>query len=78
MGQRRRARHSTRWHACIDTLALDSLDCAAILDALKPGFESGAFKPFPVIEAQVRPLERVIEGYRAVLSGARERVVVRP
>ena len=45
---------------------------------MKPGFESGAFKPFPVIEAQVRPLERVIEGYRAVLSGARERVVVRP
>jgi NADPH2:quinone reductase len=62
----------------IDTLALDSLDCAAILDALKPGFESGAFKPFPVIEAQVLPLERAIEGYRAVLSGARERVVVRP
>lgn len=62
----------------IDTLALDSLDCAAILDALKPGFESGAFKPFPVIEAQVLPLERAIEGYRAVLSGARERVVLRP
>src|SRR5258706_3898044 len=32
----------------IDTLALDSLDCARILDALKPGFESGALKPFPV------------------------------
>jgi len=62
----------------IDTLALDSLDCAHILDALKPGFESGALKPFPVIEEQVLPLERAIEGYRAVLSGARERVVVRP
>jgi NADPH:quinone reductase len=62
----------------IDTLALDSLDCARILDALKPGFESGALKPFPVIEEQVVPLERAIEGYRAVLSGARERVVVRP
>jgi NADPH:quinone reductase len=62
----------------IDTLALDSLDCARILDALKPGFESGALKPFPVIEEQVLPLERAIEGYRAVLSGARERVVVRP
>ena len=62
----------------IDTLALDSLDCARILDALKPGFESGALKPFPVIEEQVLPLERAIEGYRAVLSGARERVVMRP
>ena len=62
----------------IDTLALDSLDCARILDALKPGFESGALNPFPVIEEQVLPLERAIEGYRAVLSGARERVVVRP
>ena len=62
----------------IDTLALDSLDCARILDALKPGFESGALKPFPVVEEQVLPLERAIEGYRAVLSGARERVVVRP
>jgi NADPH:quinone reductase len=62
----------------IDTLALDSLDCARILDALKPGFESGALKPFPVVEEQVLPLERALEGYRAVFSGARERVVVRP
>jgi NADPH:quinone reductase-like Zn-dependent oxidoreductase len=62
----------------IDTLALDSLDCAWILDALKPGFESGALKPFPVREAQVLPLERAVEGYQAVLSGARDRVVVRP
>jgi NADPH2:quinone reductase len=62
----------------IDTLALDSLDCARILDALKPGFESDALKPFPIVEEQVLPLERALEGYRAVFSGARERVVVRP
>ena len=31
----------------IDTLALDSSECAAILDELRPGFDSGALRPFP-------------------------------
>jgi NADPH:quinone reductase-like Zn-dependent oxidoreductase len=62
----------------VDTLALDSADGAAVLEALRPGFESGALRPFPVLVANVYPLARAADAYRAVLAGARERVVLEP
>jgi NADPH:quinone reductase len=62
----------------IDTLALDSRNGAEILDALKPGFESGKLKPFPVLDGSVYPLDAAKEAYKAVLKGARDRVVLRP
>jgi NADPH:quinone reductase len=62
----------------IDTLALDSGYGAAVLEALRPGFESGTLRPFPVVAANVYPLARAAEGYRAVLLGAPERVVLDP
>ena len=46
--------------------------------ALRPGFESGALRPFPVLAANVYPLARAAEAYRAVLAGAPERVVLDP
>lgn len=70
-----RARHR---YVGVDTLALDSGDCATVLDALKPGFESGALRPFPVPEDHVFALGDAVTAYRAVLSGARERVVLDP
>lgn len=60
----------------IDTLALDSGYCAAALDTLRPGFESGAPRPFPVPPANIYPLARAAEACRAVLAGAPERVVL--
>lgn len=62
----------------IDTLALDSGDGAAVLDALRPGFESGTLRPFPVLDANTYPLDRAADAYRAVLAGAPERVVLTP
>lgn len=62
----------------IDTLQLDSADGAAILDALRQRFESGALRPFPVLPANVYPLARAADAYRAVLAGAPERVVLDP
>ncbi|MBV9786018.1 MAG: zinc-binding alcohol dehydrogenase family protein [Acidisphaera sp.] len=60
----------------LDTLALDSGDCAGILDTLRPGFESGALRPFPVSDPNAYPLDRAADAYRAVLAGAPERVVL--
>ena len=60
----------------IDTLALDSGECAAILDDLKAGFECGGLKPFPVRDDYVYPLGRAVEAYNAVLAGSRERIVL--
>ncbi len=62
----------------IDTLQLDSADGAAIFDALRPGFEGGALRPFPVLPANVYPLARAAEAYRSVLAGAPDRVVLDP
>ena len=70
-----RARHR---YVGVDTLALDSGDCAAVLDALKPGFEGGALRPFRVPEDHAFSLKDAAAAYRAVLTGARERVVLDP
>jgi hypothetical protein len=62
----------------IDTLQLDSTDCAQVLDVLRPSFESGALRPFPVPPGNVYPLACAAEAYQAVLAGASERVVLDP
>lgn len=62
----------------VDSLALDGVACARILDELTPAFENGTLRPFPIDDAQVYPLERAHDAYRAVLAGARERVVLKP
>jgi len=70
-----RGRHS---FVGIDTLALADVDCAEILALVTPGFESGALTAFPVAAADVYPLTRAAEAYRAVLAGAPGRVVLVP
>lgn len=70
-----RGRHT---YVGIDTLALDSGDCAGILDDLAPGFEAGGLRPFPVTPEAVFPLWDAAAAYRHVLQGARDRVLLRP
>jgi hypothetical protein len=70
-----RARHR---FVGVDTLAMDSAACAVVLDALKPGFESGALRPFPVAEDHVFGLAEAATAYRRVLAGAGERVILDP
>jgi NADPH2:quinone reductase len=62
----------------IDTLALDSGDCAEILDTLKPGFERGTLRAFPVSENAVFSFSEAERAYRAVIGGSRERIVLAP
>ncbi|WP_454765931.1 quinone oxidoreductase family protein [Cupriavidus campinensis] len=62
----------------VDTLALDSVACATILDTLAPMFASGALKPFPVLPGYTYALADARDAYRAVLLGATERVVLTP
>jgi hypothetical protein len=45
---------------------------------MKPGFESGKLKPFPVLPSAVFPLAQAREAYAAVLASARDRIVLRP
>ncbi|WP_237213416.1 zinc-binding dehydrogenase, partial [Falsiroseomonas oryziterrae] len=58
----------------LDSLKRKAADCAPLMDALRPGFESGAY-PAPVI-AQLVPLSRGAEGYAAVARGTRGRIVL--
>jgi NADPH:quinone reductase len=62
----------------VDTGQLDGAECAEILDALAPGFESGGLRPFPVLDDSVYSLENAKAAYAAVIGGARDRVVLKP
>jgi NADPH:quinone reductase len=67
-----------RTYVGVDSLGLSGNDCARILDALTPGFESRALRPFPVLDAAVYPLERAKDAYAAVFAGAHDRLVLAP
>ena len=62
----------------IDSLALTAVDCAAIFEAMAPGFEDGTLRPFPVSESSTFSLEQAAEAYRKVLSGSPERLAFVP
>jgi NADPH:quinone reductase-like Zn-dependent oxidoreductase len=62
----------------VDSLQLDGAAVAQILDTLAPGFGNGTLRPFPISDDYVYPLERAHDAYRAVLAGARERVILKP
>jgi len=67
-----------RTYVGVDTLALDSVEGAAILDRLAGSFERGALKPFPIVEDHVFPLEQAADAYRIVFNGAQHRVLLKP
>lgn len=58
----------------VDSLKRKAAECAAMMDELRPGFESGAY-PAPSI-AELYPLARGAEAYAAVARGTRGRVVL--
>ncbi|MGA2289898.1 quinone oxidoreductase family protein [Bradyrhizobium sp.] len=58
----------------IDTLALDAVASAEILETLTPGFETGTLKPFAVDKTM--QLASAKDAYRAVQAGSRERIVL--
>ena len=60
----------------VDSLKRGTAECATLLEALRPGFESGAF-PAPVI-AHSFPLDQAREAYSLVNSGTRGRVILTP
>jgi NADPH2:quinone reductase len=59
----------------IDTLKLDLTASAAVLAALRPGFESGEYRPATVVRAF--PLAEAVAAYQAVAAGEPGRVVLR-
>jgi NADPH:quinone reductase-like Zn-dependent oxidoreductase len=62
----------------IDSLALSGREGAEILNELRPGFESGKLRPFPVHEKAVFALENAKEAFKATWEGSRDRIVIRP
>jgi NADPH:quinone reductase len=60
----------------IDTLKLDLTASAGVLEALRPGFEHGDYRPAPI--ARRFPLNQVVAAYQAVAGGEPGRVVLRP
>jgi NADPH:quinone reductase-like Zn-dependent oxidoreductase len=60
----------------VDSLGLNGAEIAAIMDALRPGFEAGALRPFDVT---TWPLARAVEAYEAAdRDGARAKHVLLP
>ncbi len=62
----------------VDTLALNATTNAEIFSALSPAFAAGTLKPFPILPHAIFDLARAKEAYRAVIGGARDRIVLQP
>jgi NADPH2:quinone reductase len=61
----------------IDTQELDVVDCAGILNELKPGFLDGTLVPFAVKAEQIYPLERAHEAYRQTYAGSMDKIILK-
>ena len=70
-----RGRHT---YVGIDTLALSSIESAEMLRELRPDFESGALRPFPIAPSAVYPLSEAAHTFAMVLTCARQRIILRP
>ena len=62
----------------VDTLALTTAETVDILEQMRPSFESGKLKPFPILPSAVYPLEHAKEAYVKVLGSSRDRLVLTP
>lgn len=62
----------------IDTLALSSVDGARIFDRLRPKFEEGLLKPFPINPATCYGLADAAKAYASVLRSTPDRVLLKP
>jgi len=62
----------------VDSLALTSVEGAKIFDKLKPKFEEGLLKPFPINPATVYALQDAAKAYASVLRGTSDRVLLKP
>jgi len=62
----------------IDTLALDCVRSSELLAELRAGFEDGTLKPFPVATQDMIELPQAMQAYKAVLAGAKNRMVLKP
>ncbi|TRW96596.1 zinc-binding alcohol dehydrogenase family protein [Paracoccus sp. M683] len=62
----------------VDTLALSSVEGAKIFDKLKPKFESGLLKPFPINPDTCYGFQDAAQAYASVLRGTPDRVLLQP
>ncbi|HYZ24623.1 MAG TPA: hypothetical protein VE690_20930 [Rhodopila sp.] len=60
----------------IDTLKLDLIASAGVLEALRPGFETGDYRAAPI--SRRFPLRDAVAAYQAVAQERQGRVVLRP
>jgi NADPH2:quinone reductase len=60
----------------VDTLKLDLTASGAVLEALRPGFEAGEYRPAPI--ARRFPLSQIVAAYQAVGAGEPGRGVLQP
>lgn len=62
----------------VDSLALDSSYGAKIFERLRPLFERGTLKPFPIDPASVYGLGDAVTAYQRVLRSTPDRVILKP
>jgi NADPH:quinone reductase-like Zn-dependent oxidoreductase len=62
----------------VDTLGLDAVKSCALLETLRPGFEDGTLRPYPVLDENKFDLTNAATAYRRVLAGAADRMILKP
>ncbi len=62
----------------VDSLALDATACAKIFDRLRPQFERGLLKPFPIKPETTFGLGDARKAYELVYGATPDRVVLKP
>ena len=63
----------------ISNMDHNCIQSGELLEDMKSGFESGAYKPYQIRDENIYGLEHAIEAYKIVLKGlSRERIIINP
>jgi NADPH2:quinone reductase len=62
----------------VDSLALDTSYGAKIFERLRPLFERGALKPFPINPDAIHALDDAVSAYQRVLRSTPDRIILKP
>ena len=63
----------------VSNMDYDCIQSGKLLEEMKLGFETGLYKPYPILKKNTYDLENAVEAYRIVLKGlSKDRIIINP
>ena len=63
----------------VSNMDYDCIQSGKLLQEMKEGFETGLYKPYPILKKNTYDLENATEAYKIILKGlSKDRIIINP